>query len=95
MDNAHSIFMEFSHKYVFNDLYHDHLYSAVLTSRRDAVKYGLGRVELPEGESLEGICIMVNGSIDNLPADVPKPENPYKGLLVLYLNDGPVLPQKQ
>jgi len=92
---ANVIYDEWALKYVGGSSYHGHIHSAHLTSRRDAVKYGRGQVELPLGESLEGLCIMVNGSVDNLPADVPKPENSYKGLLVLYKNDGPVELQHQ
>ena len=77
--------------YLPNPQYRDHLFVVVPESRKRAAEDGV----LPKGESLDGFCIRVYGSLDNLPADVPKPENPYKGLLVLYLNDGPVLPQKQ
>ena len=74
------IVRSFSSKYVFNHLYQPHFHGVGIVSRKYAAESGL----LPEGESLEGLCIKVNGNPDNLPADVPKPENPYEGLLVVY-----------
>ena len=34
---------------------------------------------------LEGYCVEVQGTLENLPADVP---NPYKGIFIVY-NKGP------
>ena len=39
---------------------------------------------LPKDKPLDGFCILVRGSPDNLPSKVPKPRNPYEGLPVVY-----------
>jgi|SRR3989338_10587302 len=86
-DEAKPIYDEWALKYVGGSSYHGHIHGASLTSRRNAVEYD--KAEFPE-ESLDGLCIVVYGSVDNLPADIPKPEAPHKELPVVYnKNAGP------
>lgn len=87
-EEEEKLLREFASKYVFNHLYSGHLHGASIWDKKDASEDK--EIEFPPGESLEGRCIVVYGSADNLPPNVPKPENPYKGLLVVYhKNAGP------
>ncbi|MEK6863494.1 MAG: hypothetical protein AABW53_02245 [Nanoarchaeota archaeon] len=70
----------FSLEYIANSSYQDYLFGAEPMNNSEVVRRGL----LPKGESLDGFCILVHGSVDSLPADVPKPRNPYGGLPVVY-----------
>lgn len=75
---AVGIFNDWFLNHVANSLYKNHIHGGELQPRSAVTNL------LPKEESLDGFCIVAFGSIDNLPADVPKPENPYKGLLVVY-----------
>jgi len=74
------IVRNFSLRYVWNHLYQPYFYGCGIVSRKSAAEKGL----LPEGEPLEGLCMIVEGNPDNLPVNVPKPENHFDGMLVLY-----------
>lgn len=74
------IVRSFSSKYVFNSLYQPYFHGCGIVSR----KYAAERNLLPQGESIEGLCMMVDGNPDKLPADLPKPENHFEGILVVY-----------
>lgn len=70
----------FSLEYIANSSYQNYLFGAEPMHNREVARRGL----LPKGESLDGFCILVRGSSDHLPLNVPKPQNPYGGLSVVY-----------
>ena len=79
-EEARKIRFDFFLNILLNHAYHGHLHGCYVTTRREAAEKGL----LPDEESLEGLCMIVGGSLDKLPLGTPRPKNPYKGLLLVY-----------